>query len=47
MCEVPELTDESVEVDGNKVFLSSYTFPYKLGFGMNEFFCADVLSGKF
>ena len=47
VCEVPELTDESVEVDGNKVFLSSYTFPYKLGFGMNEFFCADVLSGKF
>ena len=47
VCEVPELTDESVETDGNKVFLSSYTFPYKLGFGMNEFFCADVLSGKF
>jgi len=27
--------------------LSSHTFPYKLGFGMNEFCCAGTLSGKY
>jgi len=47
ICEVPDINNKYVEVNGKKEYLSSHTFPYKLGFGRNEFYCADMLSGKF
>ena len=34
-CEVPECTSAFVEHDGEKVWLSSYEFPYELGLGWN------------
>ena len=46
-CEVPECTSAFVEHDGEKVWLSSYEFPYELGLGWNQFYKCDMLSGKF
>ena len=46
-CEVPECTSAFVEHDGEKVWLSSYEFPYELGVGWNQFYKCDMLSGKF
>ena len=46
-CEVPECTSAFVEHDGEKVYLSSYEFPYELGLGWNQFYKCDMLSGKF
>ena len=46
-CEVPECTSAFVEHNGEKVWLSSYEFPYELGLGWNQFYKCDMLSGKF
>lgn len=46
-CEVPECTSAFVEHGGEKVWLSSYEFPYELGLGWNQFYKCDMLSGKF
>lgn len=46
-CEVPECTSAFVEYGGEKVWLSSYEFPYELGLGWNQFYKCDMLSGKF
>ena len=46
-CEVPECTSAFVEHDGEKIWLSSYEFPYELGLGWNQFYKCDMLSGKF
>lgn len=46
-CEVPECTSAFIEQDGERVYLSSYEFPYELGLGWNQFYKCGVLSGKF
>jgi hypothetical protein len=51
-CEVPECTNEydefidSVTGKIEKHYLSSNIFPYNLGFGYNEYYYAENLSGK-
>lgn len=46
-CEVPECTSAFVDHDGERIYLSSYEFPYELGLGWNQFYKCDMLSGKF
>ena len=46
-CEVPECTSAFVEHDSERIYLSSYEFPYELGLGWNQFYKCDMLSGKF
>ena len=47
-CEVPDIVSGFIEVDnGQKLYLSSHTFPYELGLGAKQWYKCDVLSGKF
>lgn len=45
--ELPDVVSDYVETDAGKMYLSSHTFPYDLGFGYDEMYQCDVLSGRF